>query len=149
MTSIKNISELGNWWSLSTAVQETIKKTVPDKTSWTLHLKKTSSGDWVFSLPQFLTFNEALTGGTEKVIDAHYKMITGSDSQVDDKFTMVVSSIPLDDYTTTLLYWDKDTMWTESNWYVDSVTDGNVWLCPYLQVLFKKVPGKMWVKFSI
>ena len=148
MSFIDNITELGNWWSLSETVQEAIKKTVPDKKAWTLHLKRTSKGDWVFSLPQFLTFDESLCNGTEKVIDAHYKMITGSDAKADDKITMTVSVVPIKDYTTRLIYWDKDTLWSESNWYVDTVTDGNVWLCPYLQVLFKAVPSKMWVKFS-
>ena len=148
MNSIQNITDLGNWWSLSEAVQETIKKTVPDKSSWTLHITKTKQGDWVFSLPQFLTFNEALTGGTEKVIDYHYKAITGKEAVTGDKMTMTVSSKELPDFTTTLLFWDKDVSWPDSHWYVDSVSDGNVWLCPYLQVLFKKVPGKMWVKFA-
>ncbi len=140
----ENSQTLGNWWSLTESVQESIKQTVPDKDTWTLHLTKQATGDWVFSLPQFLTFNEALTNGTEKSLDIHYINLTGNVPIGGEKMTLTVSSKEIKDPTTTLLHWQSDPMWIDANIYVDTVTDVDCWLCPYLQVLFKHVPDKLW-----
>ena len=139
-----NAEQLGNWWSLTEAVQNVVKETVPNKDTWTLHISKAGNGDWVFSLPQFLTFNEALTNGTEKSIDAHYKRLTTKDAVKGDTMLLTVSSKEIKDATTTLLHWQSDPLWSEANYYVDTVTDMDCWLCPYVQVLFKEVPKQMW-----
>ena len=154
MNFIKTL-ELGNWWSLAPVVQDAIKSTVPDKDTWVLHLTKESAGpgqktgNWVFSLPQFLTFNEALTNGTEEALDFHYINITDAVPTGGEKMTLTVSSKEIKKATTTLLHWQSDVQWTEANWYIDTVSDINCWLCPYLQVLFKEVPEKMWLKMEV
>jgi len=140
-----NAEQLGNWWSLTEAVQKAVKATVPNKDTWTLHLTKVKTGDWVFSLPQFLTFNEALTNGTEKSLDVHYKNMTSFEPIEGNTMTLTVSSKELKDTTTKLLHWQSDVMWTDANWFVDTVTDIDCWLCPYVQVLFKEVPETLWI----
>ena len=70
---------LNTWWSLSPEEQSEIEKTIPEHTTLTLPITKHKSGVWTLSLPQWKTLNESLTGGTEKVIDLHYKDVIGVD----------------------------------------------------------------------
>lgn len=141
-----NNTKLGDWWSLTDTVQNTIKRLVPDQNAWTLNITKTDRLSWVFSLPRFLTFNEALTNGTELVLDYHFEQLTGRKPQSEDTMIMTVSKVELADYTTKCLHWAPDDNWAESNWYIDHGSQLDVWLCPYLQVLFKEVPKELWIK---
>lgn len=141
-------SSLGDWWSLSDAIQQSVAALVPNQDSWTLNIRRIEAGSWVFSLPQFLTFDEALCGGTELVIDEHFKALTGQIPVAGDTMTIVVSKVALEDLTTTLEYKQPDSVWADSSWYVDQVTGLDSWLCPYLQVLFKSVPQTLWVKLT-
>ena len=141
--SLSNL--LNSWWTLSPSIQEKVKSLVPTKDSWTLHLTKHESGVWVFSLPQFLTFNESLCNGTELVLDQHYEDLMGFTPVNGSKMTLTVSSKPLEDTTTTIEYQGPDDFWTESNYYLDSKYNMLVWLCPYVQVLFKGIPEKMYL----
>lgn len=141
------ITMSNSWWSLPDSIQNKIKSLVPDKNEWSLTCTKKDSGDWVFSIPQFLTFNESLTGGTELIIDYYYEQVVGSVSQTGDKVKLVVSKYDMQGEQTLSLSWtDSDPLWTESNNYVDPSTGMVSWLCPYLQVLMKEVPSKLYVK---
>lgn len=144
-----NAEQLGNWWSLTETVQKAVAATVPDKDTWVLDITKDKHEDWVFSLPQFLTFNEALTNGTNKAIDFHYIFKADKGPVVGSKMKLTVSSKEIANATTTLLHWDCDPNWSQANWYVDTVSDIDCWLCPYLQVLFKHVPDKLWLKLEV
>jgi hypothetical protein len=133
------------WWSLPENVHTLIKSMVPDKDSWTLECKKFDDDTWKFSIPQFLTFNESFCGGTEKIIDYWVKSITGITPKTGDKTTVTCSSIEIPNPTCTLIYLYDDPSWTEASIYMDPQSDMDAWLCPYLQVLFKSKPEKLWV----
>jgi hypothetical protein len=140
-------SMLNVWWGLPTSVQDMVKSMVPDQDSWTLKMKKDSSGVWVFSLPQFLTFNESMCNGTELVMDYWFEQKTGYQSVLDSVMTVTVSKVEMP--SDTKLSWLKeDTLWPGSNYYKDTGCDMDLWLCPYVQVLFKGVPESMWCTFS-
>ena len=139
---------LNSWWALPEKVQLFVKDLVPSKHTWTLNCTKDKSGVWVFSLPQFLTFNESLCNGTEEALDYHYKQLGGT-LTTGSKLKLTVTDIEPDDYTPQCLHLYEDPLWTEANYYLDKVSDKDIWLCPYLQVLFKSVPEHLWLTISI
>lgn len=141
-------SLLNTWWGLPTNVQDMVKSLVPDKDSWTLNCTKDPSGVWVFSLPQFLTFNESLCNGTELVMDYWYKQLSGKEPVEGSKLKVVVSKVVQPNYTTKVNWLYEDPLWTESNYYYDTKTKMDLWLCPYVQVLFKEVPESMWLTLT-
>lgn len=137
---------LNTWWSLTPDEQSEIEKTIPEHTTLTLPITKHKSGVWTLSLPQWKTLNESLTGGTEKVLDYHYKEVIGVEPKTGDQLLCTLSKEELKDYTTKWCWLNIDPIWKESNYYLDSGTYDYVWLCPYLQTLYKEVPIVLWVK---
>ena len=133
------------WWSLPESVHTYVKSMVPDKDTWTLSCKKFDDGTWKFSLPQFITFNESFCGGTEKVIDYWVESITGITPKTGDKASVTCSSVKVKDATCSLIYLYDDPVWPDASIYMDPKADMDAWLCPYLQVLFKCKPEKLWV----
>jgi hypothetical protein len=148
-TLLSNASyTLNSWWCLPDSVQEQVKKLVPDKDTWTLNVSKDKTGVWVFSLPQFMTFNESFCNGTELVFDHWYEKVTGKQPVTGSKMVVSVSKVMPTDFNTKLLWLYEDPLSTQSNFYLDKGSGMDVWLCPYLQVLFKEVPEHLWVTFK-
>jgi hypothetical protein len=136
------------WWSLPTNIQDKVKQLVPDKDVWTLNMSKVDSGVWVFSLPQFLTFNESMCNGTEKVMDYWFEQLVGHTPVTGSKMKVTISKVQPTSFTTKIIHLFEDPMWPESNIYYDKGSEMDVWLCPYLQVLFKSVPESLWITFQ-
>jgi hypothetical protein len=141
-------SMLNVWWSLPSTVQEQVKKLVPNKDTWTLDMSKDKSGVWVFSLPQFFTFNESMCNGTEKVMDYWYEKKFGEKPNTGSKMKVTVSKVMPSTFDTKIVWLYEDPLWTESNIYLDKESMMDVWLCPYVQVLFKEVPQNIWITFK-
>lgn len=147
MKSYHNVP-LNTWWGLPKLVQKAIAILVPKKSKWTLHCKKHEFDVWTFSLPQFLTYEESLCNGTELVMDKWFEELTGEEPKVGSKMSVTVSSKPLENYTTLIEFKEVDVHWMDSSLYRDTKLNMSIWLCPYLQVLFKERPKKMWVVFK-
>ena len=146
--------QLNTWWGLSKATQDSVKDIVPFQTSWTLDIVKQPMGIWTFSLPEYLTYNEALCNGTEDVIDWHYKNLVGESAKPGDELKIVISSErPTDQHSdgfyTICMHLHEDEAFPGSNVYYNLDADEEVWLCPYLQVLFKEVPENLWIEFKL
>jgi hypothetical protein len=141
-------SFLNVWWSLPSKVQEQVKKLVPDQDTWTLKMSKDKSGVWVFSLPQFFTFNESMCNGTEKVMDYWFEKKFGSVPVTGSKMNVTVSKVKPSTFDTKIIWMYEDPLWQKSNFYYDNGSGMDVWLCPYVQVLFKGVPESMWITFE-
>lgn len=139
---------LNSWWGIPSTVQEQIKKLVPDKDSWTLDMSKDKSGVWVFSLPQFFTFNESMCNGTEKVMDYWFEKLIGYTPVIGSKMKVTVSKVKPESFDTKIIWLYEDPMWPQSNYYYDNGSGMDVWLCPYVQVLFKGVPESLWITFE-
>ena len=150
-----NITQQQNtWWGLNPIKQAFIKAMIPDKDEWTLIITKQIEGIWSFSLPEFQTFNESLCNGTEVSLDAHYLQQTGDQAQPGDQ--MILTAINGDnitlkpnEVTTTLKWLYTDEMDGQSNYYLDTVTNIECWLCPYLQVLFKSAPQTLHMQIKV
>lgn len=137
-----------SWWSLPEDVKSEVKLTVPNKDTWTLDVTKDGTY-WQFDLPEFLTWKELFCGGTELVLDYFYKVLTGGATPKDGSYLKVtVSSKPLEGQTTKCVFLYPDVKQPESSYYLDTTTGLDLWLCPYLQVLFKCVPETLYLKLE-
>ena len=151
-----------SWWSLpQTTVDQLLEKT--GSTSWTLEVYKNTDGTWGFDLPDLLTKNEKFVNGTQDVLDSWYSQLyyesgkyTNGKPSPGEKLLVTVSSEYLKDSDTTLLYWEDDDTFglkdspslLKPSWYFDTTQGSKLWLCQYLQFLFKDKPQTLWVKLS-
>jgi len=134
------------WWGLTVAAQNAIKATIPHKNVWVLDIYRNEAGIWSFSLPQYMTFNEALLGGTELSLDWHFQILTGQKPVNGShmKLTCYNGDVEIpDDYHTQLRWLYEST--GDSNWYYDTVSGMDCWLCPYVQTLFHSVPLSIYI----
>ena len=141
---------LNVWWSLPNTVQNVVKSMVPNKDTWMLKMTKDPSGVWVFSLPQFMTFNESMCNGTELVMDHWFEQVSGYPPVIGSTMNLTVTKKdPMGSpFDTKLMWMYEDPNWEGSNFYMDTGTGMDVWLCPYVQVLFKEVPQSLWCTFT-
>jgi hypothetical protein len=140
------------YWSSET-LQKFVKKLVKVSDTWQIDLQYNEKQKvWYFNLPQYLTFNEWLCNGTEVVVSYYYKKLTGKFPDKNSKMSMVVSSKQLQEFTTKVTFLYDDPYNTDSSVYLDSQSypdlTTDVWLCPYLQLLFGEKPEKLWLKFN-
>jgi hypothetical protein len=137
-----------SWWALPEEVKAEVAAIVPEQDSWTLNTYKEGSY-WSFDLPEFLTWQELFCGGTELVLDYFYKVITGGATPKDGSYLkLTVSSKKMKGATTKCVFLYPDPKSTSSSYYLDTTTGLDVWLCPYLQVLFKGVPDELYLKME-
>jgi hypothetical protein len=151
-----------SWWSLpQSTVDQLLEKT--GQTSWTLEVYKNKDGTWGFDLPDLLTKNEKFVNGTQDVLDSWYSQLyyesgkyTNGKPSPGEKLLVTVSSEYFQDSNTTLLYWEDDNTYgskdspslLKPSWYFDTTQGSKLWLCQYLQFLFKEKPPTLWVKLE-
>jgi hypothetical protein len=82
------------------------------------------------------------------VFDYWFEKLTGYQSVIGSKMVTTVSKVKPETFTTKLLFMYEDPLSPQSSFYMDKTTGMDVWLCPYLQVLFKEVPDGLWVTFT-
>ena len=146
MTQLTN---LNTWWALPKPLQNMLQKLTKGKKTWTTTLYKMySGGDWYLTLPLLLTYNESLTGGTEKTLDLLYEKLTGKKPSDDSKLLTTLSSNPLANANCTLTYQGDDELWPESSYYLCEETQTLCWLCPYLQWLMGEKPKTLYLELS-
>ena len=146
MTQLPN---LNTWWALPKPLQNMLQKLTKGKKTWTTTLYKMySEGDWYLTLPLLLTYNESLTGGTEKTLDLLYEKLTGKKPSDDSKLLTTWSSNPLANANCTLTYQGDDALWPESSYYLCEETQTLCWLCPYLQWLMGEKPKTLYLELS-
>jgi hypothetical protein len=140
---------LNTWWGLPKPMQDMLQKLTKGKKTWTTTLYKMySGGDWYLSLPLLLTYNESLTGGTEKTLDKVYEQLTGKTPSDDSKMLTTWSSNPLPNGNCTLTYQGDDELWPESSYYLCEETQTLCWLCPYLQWLMGEKPKTLYLELK-
>ena len=125
--------------------------------SWTFLCYKNTDGTWGFDIPYLLTFNEKFINGTEKDLDLWYENLSGIEPDLKSKLYLTVSSKEIEGYTTTCTFiGDDDLTWTPTkksidlpSYYLDNKTGHTIWLCQYLQFLFKGKPKTLYLKLGI
>ncbi len=141
-----------SWWTLPESYQKFIEDNIiPKQDTWTLEcFKSEQDGIWHFDLPEFLTFKESLCNGTEKCLDYWFETLTGGYTPIKgEQITLTISDKKFDGYTTIISHSHGDEEWdNEANYYIDNSSGIQLWLCPYLQSLFKSLPKTLWLKFE-
>ena len=146
MTNTNNAQLLDascTYWSLTDAERQVVNASVPDQDTWVLDVRRNPDGTWEFDLPQFKTFGELFVGNTEKVLDMHYNKLSETPADQFSTMQVTVSRKPLPTHTTTCKFIKACPDFSGASIYLDNVFLEDIWLCPYLQTLFKSVPEKL------
>ena len=135
-----------NYWSMPSIVQKMIAALIPVKDEWEINATKTEMQDWVFDIPPFVK-DEALTGGTEFIIDTYYIHVKGKPADVGDTINMKVYVNKPSEYDACC------TDFVPSNGhghdYIETNTQMSGWFCPMFEVMFgNDIPKAIYIKFS-
>ena len=91
---------------------------------------------------------EALLNGTEKVLDHYFTENTKRLPSKGDKMRLTITTEESVDYDTKIVWLYPDEVLPDSNYYLDVYAEMKLWLCPFLQVLFKSVPEILYVNID-
>ena len=101
----------------------------------------------MFDIPPFVK-DEALTGGTEHIIDTYYIHVKGEPAGVGDTITMKVSVDKPKKYDAVC----TDFVSSPGGFghdYIESNTQMSGWLCPMFEVMFgNDIPESIYIEFS-
>lgn len=140
-----------DFWSLSEEEQHAVDVLTPKSDSWFLTLQKQErrafgSGDWTFNTA--LIKNERLTGGTEDILDDIYQALSNEQPEEGSSMNLTISTFEQGDSQAELT-WLREDEATFGNIYLHEESGKEAWLCPVLQVLFGKVPKKLYATFDL
>lgn len=131
-----------------------LTEAIPNQHTWTLRVYRTEYS-WAFDMPEYGVKNEALMNGTERVLDHWYYerfgKLPSKGSEMDMTITRSDGTADVAEhefYDTKLVWLREDDFYGDSNYYLDVHTLKEVWLCPFLKVLWKSVPELIYVSFD-
>ena len=136
-----------NYWSAPEIVQKAIAAAIPVKNTWKIKATKTATQEWVFDIFPFIK-DEALTGGTEFIIDAYYIHTQGEPPSVGDTINMEVSINKPKKYDACC----TDFVSSPGGFghdYIEVNTQMSGWFCPMFEVMFGvDLPKSIYINFS-
>ena len=137
------------YWSLTEEERQAVNESVPDQDTWILHVRRNEDGTWEFDLPEFKTFSELFVGNTEKVLDKHYNTLSETPADKYSTMQLTVSRNPVENQTTHCTFVRACADFTGASVYLDNVWLEEIWLCPYVQTLFKEAPPKLYLNLEV
>ncbi len=148
-TNAELLTSSCTYWSLTDDERAIVNASVPDQDTWVLDVRRNADGTWEFDLPEFKTFSELFVGNTEKVLDKHYNQMSEAQADIYSTMRLTVSSKPLENETTVCKFVKACPDFSGASIYLDNVFLEEVWLCPYVQTLFKSVPKKLHIHMEV
>lgn len=139
------LEETCTYWSLTDEERAAVNASAPDQDEWLFHMERREDGAWQFSMPEYKTQNELLVGGTEKVMDYIYSSMSEVPPDKFSTMDVTVSRIPLAEQTTTFTKIKDDPLFPGSSFWLDEVTQGQAWLCPWLLLLWDPSPDVLYI----
>ncbi len=137
-----------SFWSLPIDKQTEIKDAIPHHDTWCLDCYRSKEGYWFFDLPLYGVKAEAFINGTQLALDWYYTKKSGVKPDEFSKMTIMVSSEDLPVSDTTVLFKREDPLSAASHYYWDPTSELDVWLCPFNQYLFGRVPETLSLHFE-
>ena len=134
-----------HYWSMPGFIQAIIAKAIPKKDTWSIKATKNAMGDWVFDIPPFIK-DEAITGGSQFIIDTYYIHCAGQPPQVGDVIYIDATSVkPKFHHAVCSDFKDADGF---GHFFIEQNTQMDGWFCPVFDIMFGKIPEKIWVTFA-
>ena len=128
-------------------VQKAIAACIPKKDAWEITATKTDMQDWVFDIPPFVK-DEALTGGTEFIIDTYYIHVKGESPSVGDTINMKVTVNKPEKYDACCSGFTPSAGGFGHD-YTEVNTQMTGWFCPMFEVMFgDDMPEAIYIQFS-
>ena len=147
-TKEKPTVKLSGWWALSPEEQAEVLAELPWREEWTFKVYRVSDAAWALDLPEANTYQELLVCGTNVALDDHYADIHGEDAEIGDEMMLTCSTRPFNDNTTVLHKLRPDPTWEGSAFYQEAIFGHEIWLCPFLAVLWGKAPKEIYLKLK-
>ena len=111
---------------------------------------------WAFDLPEYGVHEELLCGGTEQVINAYFLHLNGRHPKNGETFKCRLYN---GDYVTPQRFLTtlrdpqpdltSDGEYGGATYYVDTVTERDVWFCPFLLTMWDTAPTIIYVDFKL
>ena len=135
------------FWQQPEWIRNIIKWLFSAKTTWSVNVKRTSHGEWTFSVPPF--FQEPFVGDTSLLIDWHYAYINGRIPVAGDTFKVSASTKQPVKYTSVMTFVPNSDE-NSQNWstYREDMTDFKCPFCPVFPIMFGGFPEKLFLNFS-
>lgn len=135
-----------NYWQQPKVVQSIINWFIPTKDTWTITATKNVMCDWVFDIPPFVK-DEAITGGSNTIIDAYYMDIVGQPAQVDDQITITITTVKPAYHHAVCTDFQPDPSGF-GHTYTEQNTQMQGWFCPVFDVMFGFIPETIYITFK-
>ena len=136
-----------NFWKQPRPIRWVIKQFIPKRDTWKIDARKDEYGDWVFNIPPFIK-DEALTGGTQTIIDEYFRQINGGEEpKAGDEIAITASVNKPAYYQAICEKFDTDISGF-GHVYVERNTQMIGWFCPVFDYMFGYIPDKIYVSFA-
>lgn len=132
------------FWQLSEKERAEVIATAPIKDVWELDMERLEDGHWQFSIPELKTINELMVGGTEKIMDFHYKTACGIEPDDQSRMVVRVSSKPMELNHAILHKIAADGLMGTSATYHDQISEITGWLCGWIAIPFGGAPDTIY-----
>ena len=137
-----------NFWSLPEDKQKEIKASIPKLNTWELDCYRDESGYWFFDLEDYGVHAEAFINGTQKALDWHYAYVSQLIPDKHSKMKLTVSIRKQNPTDVPLFLKGEDPLYKGAHNYFDPVSGKNIWLCPFVQILFGYAPELLYIHFQ-
>lgn len=124
-----------------------IAYSIPKKNTWSIEATKDEYCDWVFDIKPFVK-DEALTNGTNTIIDTYFLQIVGHPADVGDKINITVSTKKPSFYHAECTNFAPEPFNGFGHVYVETQTQMVGWFCPMFEIMFGHLPKSVWVTFQ-
>ena len=135
-----------NYWAQSPPVRWFIRRFIPKKIYWDIDITRTEHGDWVFDIPPFVK-DEALTGGTETIIDEYFRLINDCDPGTGDTIHISVTTTEPPFYHAVCEQF-APCISGFGRIFVERNTQMVGWLCGMESFMFGDTPDIIYITFS-
>ena len=135
-----------NFWEQSAIVQKAIAATIQPKTEWIITATKTVTGDWVFDIPPFVK-DEAITNGSNTIIDTYFLDITGHPCNVHDTIQIQITTDKPKHHHAVATDFTPDPSGF-GHTYVEQNTQMTGWFCPMFDIMFGHIPPSIYITFT-
>ena len=134
-----------SYWEQPKVIQKIINWFIPTKDTWSIHATKNAWCDWVFDIKPFVK-DEAITGGSNTIIDTYFMQIIGHPADVGDQIDMHVSTVKPAYHHAVCVDFKPDPSGF-GHVYVEQNTQMQGWFCPVFDVMFGYIPEKVYITF--
>ena len=139
-----------SYWGLTQEERDAVNASSPEVDWMTFHMERRADGLWQFSIPEFMTTNELLLGGTERALDYHYSAISEVLPDEYSSMEVTISRIHTHNPTTVLTKLCSDPNDPKATYYRDNTSEIQCWICGWMSgILWDPTPDYLYISCEL